>query len=177
MTEPYIGQIDLFPYTFVPLGYAACDGSRLLIGQQGALYSLIQTLYGGDGKRDFAVPDLVGRAAVSTGQTTSGQQSWGLGTKTGTTDETITFDKYPPHSHTPSLLSIAATKAVPEAGLAITGITPGQYYGTPTANINTIFSPQSVTYSTGQTTPHTNMQPYVTLRPCIATDGIYPIFS
>ena len=98
MSEPFLGQIILVPYNFAPRGWAFCNGQILPIAQNTALFSLLGTTYGGNGQTTFALPDLRGRVAISSGQG-PGLSNYDLGQVGGTETETLTINQMPMHAH------------------------------------------------------------------------------
>ena len=99
MSDPFIGQIHLFGFNFAPRGWAFCDGQLLPIAQHTALFSLLGTMYGGDGRTTFGLPDLKGRSAIHAGQG-PGLSNVTQGAKGGAESHTLTIGQLPPHSHT-----------------------------------------------------------------------------
>ncbi|EJN6828875.1 phage tail protein [Vibrio cidicii] len=99
MAEPFIGQVDLFGFNFVPERWGQCDGSMILIDDNQALYALLGTAYGGDGRSTFAVPDLRGKVAVGWGQNPYSNIYWKVGKEAGAETQTLTEQQLPVHSH------------------------------------------------------------------------------
>lgn len=127
MAEPFIGQVDLFGFNFVPEDWGQCDGSMISIDDNQALYALLGTAYGGDGRSTFALPDLRGRVAVGWGQNRYSGFTWKLGQKAGGETQTLTVQQLPEHIHLASFsatnytVSLSATteegdSATPSAG-------------------------------------------------------------
>ncbi|KGK13626.1 phage tail protein [Vibrio navarrensis] len=102
MAEPFIGQVDLFGFNFVPEDWGQCDGSMMSIDDNQALYALLGTAYGGDGRSTFALPDLRGKVAVGWGQNRYSGFTWKLGQKAGGETQTLTVQHLPAHSHSAS---------------------------------------------------------------------------
>lgn len=171
MSEPYLGQIMLVGFNFAPRGWALCDGQILPINQNQALYSLIGTTYGGDGRTTFALPDLRSRVPLHQGSG-PGLDSYTLGEKTGVETVTLTTAQLPSHTHTAYCYSDSADAITPvqkvwaseqsQAFPVYSDQTPDQ-----TMNGN------SLTHS-GGSLPHTNLQPYIAVYFCIAMQGIFP---
>lgn len=167
MSDPYLGEIRLFPYAYAPQGWALCNGQSLSIAQYTALYSLIGTAYGGDGVTHFALPDLQGRAAVSAGQG-RGLSPYKLGQAGGNETVALTENQMPPHAHAvigdyQDAESNSPAGMVPAAGA----------HGSYGQNANTPMGAGMIR-PTGGGQPHENRPPFLTLNYCIALQGIYP---
>jgi microcystin-dependent protein len=167
MTEPFLGEVRLFGFTFAPLGWATCDGQIMSIAQNTALFSLLGTTYGGNGQTTFALPDLRGRVPVHMGQG-PGLSSYVEGQVGGTENVTLLANQLPPHGHTVAGASAATTKNPTNAVPAFTG--SGASYGT---SPDLQMSPAMISGG-GSSLPHENLQPYLVLNWCIALQGIYP---
>ncbi|HEX9994322.1 MAG TPA: tail fiber protein [Acidimicrobiales bacterium] len=166
MSEPFLGEIRLFPYTFAPRGWAFCQGQLLSIAQNTALFSLLGVTYGGNGQTTFGLPDLRGRVAMSSGQG-PGLSNYVLGETGGEETVTLLQNQMPMHNHMVNASSQASSASrpsgqFPSAGGAYTGATDGS-----------LMNP-SMIGAAGGSQPHDNMQPYLTLNYCIALEGIYP---
>lgn len=191
--DPILGSIILFAGTFVPRGWADCNGAILPIAQNQALFSLLGITYGGNGTTTFALPDLRGRVPVGIGQG-PGLTNHTLGEMAGVETVTLTTNQIPAHTHTISAGNLTVTlkaantsgqHAAPLQGDFI-GVTtdgstdyPAFVTNPPAANQITLGGVTSslagiVIGSTGGSQPHTNMQPYLGMRYIIATEGIYP---
>jgi microcystin-dependent protein len=165
--EPFLGQLSLFGFGFPPRGWAKCDGQILPIAQNTALFSLLGTTYGGDGRTTFALPDLRGRVPVHQGQG-PGLSNYDLGEVLGAESVTLTTQQLPPHGHG---IQGAATAASKSPSGAVPGYNDaGSSYGPPdgTQMANTMCQP------TGAGQPHENRQPTLAMNWCIATEGIFP---
>lgn len=169
MSDPFLGEIRLFPYDFAPRGWALCDGSVLSIAQNTALFSLLGTIYGGDGQTTFALPDLRGRVAVSSGQA-PGLSDHQLGQLGGDETVMLTTDELPAHSHAMAANSSHGANASPA------GKVPGHSSsGTVYADASDGSRMKSHTIMpTGGNQSHNNVQPYLALSYCIAMEGIFP---
>ena len=165
--EPYIGEIALFPYIFAPTGWAKCSGQVLPISQNTALFSLLGTYYGGNGMSTFALPNLNGSVAIGTDQG-NGLTERFLGEESGTQTVTLLESEIPFHLHNVSADMGSATSASPAAGLPATSETELYHSAT---NAST---PVKLVAPAGNSEPHNNMQPYLTLTYCIALQGIFP---
>ncbi|CEO97090.1 Phage tail collar domain-containing protein [Plasmodiophora brassicae] len=168
--DPFLGQITPFPYTFCPTGWHACDGTLLSISQNTALFSLLGTFYGGDGRSTFALPDLRGRFSLEAGQG-PGTSLYDIGQAGGASTVTLTSTQMPSHSH--ALLTVP-TCAVSNAGSSsrlLAEMAQEPLYATSTADRT--LAPNSIA-TTGASQPHENMPPYLAVTICIATQGIFP---
>lgn len=165
--EPFVGQISLFGFNFAPRGWALCQGQLLPIAQNTALFSLLGTTYGGDGRTTFALPDLRGRMPIGFGQG-PGLSQYVQGQVGGQEQVTLQAAQLPAHNHAVAASSATTGK---NPSNAIPAVTPdGASYGT-TADMS--MSPTMVGGG-GAGQPHENRQPYLALNWCIALDGIYP---
>ena len=186
MAFPYIGQIILVAFDFAPAGWAKCDGSLLPIAENESLFFLIGTTYGGDGESTFAVPDLRGRLAVGMG-TGPGLSTMFIGEASGFEDVTLTTNQLPSHLHalTGQPTASLACKNGPGNSRSPVGNVPAIEAagstmlfssGTPDSNMSSAAIPAVIANSgaTGSATPHTNMQPFLTLNYCISLFGEYP---
>jgi microcystin-dependent protein len=162
MTEPFVGELRVFSFNFPPKGWAFCNGQLLPINQNQALFALLGTTYGGDGRVNFALPNLQGRVPIHRG---GGHV---LGEAGGETSHTLTAEEMPKHAHDLIASSAAGTTSDVGAGRPAA---VDQLYGKATSL--TRLHPKSVT-SIGGSQPHTNLQPLLTLTICIALQGIFP---
>jgi microcystin-dependent protein len=170
MSEPFLGQINIFPYNFAPRGWAFCNGQLLSIAQNTALFSLLGTTFGGNGQTTFALPDMRGRVANGSGQG-PGLSSYDLGQVGGVENETLTILNLPGHTHpyVPTANEADGTTKEPlnaflaKAGTNVYGASTD---GTPMGAQNT--------GNAGGNQPFSPIQPYLTLNFCIATEGIFP---
>ena len=179
MADPFIGEIDFFPYNFAPENYLLCQGQSVSVAQYQALYSLIANIYGGTYNVNFNLPNLVGTAMVGVGQAPAPNQlNWTLGKGNGGT-ETVTLNasQYPGHNHTLGIYALAVNQTAPAAGYALGGTTPGENFAAPAANANTTMHPSTLTGFPGGGQAHENRQPFLVLMPCIALSGVYPNFN
>ena len=170
MADPFVAEIRIFPFNFAPRGWAWCDGQLLPLSQNTALFSLLGTTYGGNGKSNFALPDLQGRAPMHPGQG-PGLSLHDLGETGGSETVTLLESEIPSHSH-----AILAQGAVGDtnlpAGNAISrtiGATPYQ----PTGGAIVSMAAQSLAPAGGDQ-PHNNLQPYLTFYFNIALQGVFP---
>jgi microcystin-dependent protein len=168
---PYLGEIMLLPFGFVPdNGWAFCNGQLLPINQNLALFSLLGTNYGGDGVTTFRLPDLRGRVAIHKGQG-PGLSNRPLASSGGTQSHTLTLNELPAHSHQARASSAAATVVDP-SGTQVMARNPA---GIPQWGADTTVAMNATDISnTGGSQAHYNMQPYLTLNFVIALQGVYP---
>lgn len=167
-SEPYVGQILWVPFSFVPRGWAKCDGQILPISQNTALFSLLGTTYGGDGKSTFALPDMQGRLLLHAGQG-SGLSEYVQGESSGSATHTLAVNELPYHSHSVSVSTATGTDTSP-ANAYYAQPANGKQYGPDGSS--SFASPAVV--SSGGGLPHNNMMPYTTLNCIIALQGVYP---
>lgn len=170
MADPFVAEIRIFPFNFAPKGWAFCDGQLMPLSQNTALFSLLGTTYGGDGKSNFALPDLQGRAAMHPGQG-PGLSLHDLGETGGSETVTLLDSEIPAHAHALSAdaLDLADTNVVsPTASFALSS--GGTLYQ---AAANTTMSSQALAPAGGDQ-PHNNLQPYLTFNFCIALQGVFP---
>jgi len=171
--DPFIGEIRLLPYTFAPVGWQDCDGSLLAISQYDALFSLIGTTFGGDGQTTFAVPDLRGRLPIHAG-TGTGLGSYTLGQVGGTETVTLTAAQLPAHTHTTMATSGAASTGAPGASLELGAISGDTMYTSDVSGLTPYAAEGTMVGPAGGNQPHDNTMPTLTVRFCIALNGIWP---
>jgi microcystin-dependent protein len=163
MSEPFLSEIKIVSFNFAPQGWALCNGQLLPINQNQALFSLLGTTYGGDGRVNFALPNLRGQVPIHMGNGHT------LGEKGGTPSVTVNIQQLPSHTHTLNGTSVKATLDSPTNNLvAKTSINA---YGGP-ASLGPM-DPGTVA-SVGGSQPHNNMMPYLVLNFIIALQGIFP---
>lgn len=184
MTDNFLGELRVFSFGRVPRGWLPCNGQMLTIQQYQALFALIRNTYGGDGKVNFAVPDLRGRVAVGLGQSVPGGTVFQPGQKGGAETVTLTAAQTPPHNH-----MIVASQSTTTTGQApsgnyigvatasAAGVQPFNLYApspsTPT-DPNWVPLHSSTISQSGGGGPHENRQPILALQICMATQGIWP---
>jgi microcystin-dependent protein len=169
MADPFVAEIRIFPFNFAPKGWAWCDGQLLPLSQNTALFSLLGTTYGGDGKSNFALPDLQGNAPMHPGQG-PGLSLHDLGEQGGSETVTLLESEMPSHSHTVKVSQSDAIERTPNGQLPAGGIGIGQYG----AASNMVPLNAKALAPVGGSLPHNNMQPYLTFYFCIALQGVFP---
>ncbi len=182
MAEPFIGEIRIMPYFFVPEYWAPCNGDLIPIAENSALFSVIGTTYGGNGTTNFALPNLnvagLPRAVMHPGQG-PGLTPRELGEPTGLVNYALTEAEMPTHNHTLQVtkktlpeFDTPSDRALPHL-LEVAGKGKASYKGVPDPSQNVPMSSHAMT-NNGGGQPHPNMQPYLGLNYCIALEGVYP---
>jgi microcystin-dependent protein len=166
--DSFVGEIKLVPYNFAPTGFALCNGQILPIAQNTALFSLLGTMYGGNGQTTFALPDLRGRVAISAGQG-PGLSPRDQGETGGSESVTLTPQEMPAHNHLVNVSANPGTTVV-AAGNHLNASTYGPAYS-PTSAAT---MPANSVGEVGGSQPHENRQPYLTMNYIIALQGIFP---
>jgi microcystin-dependent protein len=169
MADPFVAEIRIFPFNFAPRGWAWCDGQLLPLSQNTALFSLLGTTYGGNGKSNFALPDLQGRAPMHPGQG-PGLSLHDLGETGGSETVSLLESEIPAHSHTLVASQADGLERSPAGQLPATGIGVSAYQvpGALTQLSGSALAPA------GGDAPHNNLQPYLTFYFCIALQGVFP---
>ena len=162
MAEPFLSEIRVMSFGFAPKGWALCNGQLLPINQNQGLFSLLGTTFGGDGRVNFALPNLQGNVPIHVG---SGHT---LGEKGGEPAHTISISEVPTHTHVVNASKNNASTPVPTGNFLASA---GNRYGPP--NSLTGIHPSTIA-NTGGSQAHLNMQPFLTLSFCIALQGIFP---
>jgi microcystin-dependent protein len=170
MSEPFVGEIRMFAGNFAPRGWAFCDGQLLAVSQNDALFSLLGTIYGGDGRTTFGLPDLRGRIPIHAGHG-PGLSERRLGAKGGAEKVTLTVNQLPSHHHDIYASSAGGSSGNP-AGNVSAGTAPTNVYSTSLA-LRQNMSSDTIT-NVGGSQPHTNEMPYLCIHFIIALVGIYP---
>lgn len=163
MAEPFLSEIRIMSFDFAPKGWALCNGGLLPINQNQALFSLLGTTFGGDGRVNFALPDLRGRTPIHVG---SGHT---LGERGGEQAHTLSISELPQHTHVLNGTSNQGTTNVATNNLYAK--TLGLTYSTPT---QLVAMNAACVSNVGGSQAHLNMQPFLTLNFCIALQGIFP---
>jgi len=174
MDNIYVGEIRIFSMPFAPKGWAQCNGQLLPIAQNQALFSILGTTYGGNGTTTFALPDMRGRVALSSGRSMTGT-TYSLGESAGTENVTLLTSNLPMHNHIIAAITTPGTVASPVGAYFANSLDAG-FNGVPVyvpSNPNVIMNPGAIT-NTGGNQPHNNMQPSLVTNFCIALQGIYP---
>ncbi len=169
--DPFVAEIRIFPFNFAPKGWATCDGQILPLSQNTALFSLLGTTYGGDGKSNFALPNLQGNAPMHPGQG-PGLSLHDLGETGGTETVSLLESEIPSHTHVFSAENDIPDSLVPAAGVSLSRASGGNIYQSSPSNLVSL-SPNALSPAGGDQ-PHNNMMPYLTLNFCIALQGVYP---
>jgi microcystin-dependent protein len=169
MADPFVAEIRIFPFNFAPKGWAWCNGQLLPLSQNTALFSLLGTTYGGDGKSTFALPDLQGRAPMHPGQG-PGLSLHDLGESSGSETVTLLQSEIPLHTHNLTASQADALEGSPTGQLFATGIGVSAY-ATPGAATQLNAAALS---PAGGGLPHNNLQPYLTFYFNIALQGVFP---
>ena len=173
MADPFVAEIRIAGFNFAPTGWALCNGQLMPISQNTALFSLLGTYYGGDGKSTFALPNLQGSAPMQQGQG-PGLSLHDLGETGGEEFVTLLQSEMPAHSHS---LNISTQPAVArQPGAQLTAVATGVGFYGPNSGATTNLAPQAVPVA-GGSQPHNNMQPYLVLNFIIALQGIFPARS
>jgi microcystin-dependent protein len=171
MAEPFVAQINVFAFNFAPRGFAFCNGQILPISQNTALFSLVGTTYGGDGKSNFALPNFQGLVPVHAGQG-AGLSNYTLGGTGGVASVTLSVGELPSHTHSIGCETGGGVDSPANAvwGSGARGKPPAySTTGTPSANLSS-----AALASAGSGLPHNNMSPYLVLSFCIALQGVFP---
>lgn len=171
MSEPFIAEIRIFAGNFAPRGWAFCNGQLLPIAQNTALFSLIGTTYGGDGRTTTALPDLEGRAPMHPGSG-PGLTSRRLGERGGTETVALSGAQLPSHTHTLRAADINGATATPDNN-SLSRSTGGNAYQTDSSN-NLVPMNQGILGNVGSNQPHNTQQPYLAINFIIALAGLYP---
>jgi microcystin-dependent protein len=172
MADPFVAEIRIFPFNFAPKGWAWCDGQLLPLSQNTALFSLLGTTYGGNGKSNFALPDLQGRAPMHPGQG-PGLSLHDLGETGGSETVTLLESEIPSHSHGLIATVENGTQGTLTSGITLGSSVAGNLYQT-NVNANLVNLNENALAPAGGDQPHNNLQPYLTCYFCIALQGVFP---
>lgn len=168
MADPFVAEIRIFPFNFAPKGWAWCDGQLLPLSQNTALFSLLGTTYGGNGKSNFGLPDLQGRAPMHPGQG-PGLSLHDLGEIGGSETVSLLESEIPSHNHLLRVTSDGGLQSNPSNAVVARG---GVYNGAPGGNFVSMYV--GAMAPAGGDQPHNNMQPYLTFYFNIALQGVFP---
>jgi microcystin-dependent protein len=172
MADPFVAEVRIFPFNFPPKGWAFCDGQLMPLSQNTALFALLGTTYGGDGKSTFALPDLQGSAPMHPGQG-NGLSRHDLGETGGSETVTLLATEMPTHTHALQAAQDPGDNTIPGPGVSLAVSVGGAIYddqgqpqqGTMAADALTV---------TGGSLPHNNLMPYLTFNFNIALQGVFP---
>jgi microcystin-dependent protein len=173
--DPFVAEIRIVPFNFAPKGWAFCDGQLMPLSQNTALFALLGTYYGGDGKSTFALPNLQGAVPLHAGQG-QGLTERFLGEMGGSSFVTLLESEMPVHTHALNATTSPSTTTLPAANTSFGRSVGGSFYK---GNAPTVFgplttmAPQTLTPA-GGSLPHNNLQPYLTLNYIIALQGVFP---
>jgi len=174
MSDQFVAEIRIFPFNFAPIGWALCNGQLLPISQNTALFSLLGTTYGGDGKSNFALPDMQGNTPMQQGQG-QGLSLRDLGEVSGEQNVTLLEPEMPAHNHNALAGSGGVANNSPVNNAWASGVKggPSLYTTSGTGGNDVPMNPLALS-KTGGSQPHNNMMPFLTLNFCIALQGIFP---
>jgi microcystin-dependent protein len=172
MSAPFVAEIRIFACNFAPTGWAQCNGQLLPISQNTALFSLIGTFYGGDGKSTFALPNLQSSVAIGQGQG-QGLSDYALGQQGGSEFVTLLVSEMPLHTHVMNAAGgfVGEERSPVDRSFARTAAVGGNLYGPPNGLVQ--LAPQALPPA-GGSQPHNNMMPFLVLNYCIAMQGVFP---
>ncbi len=171
MADPFVAEIRIFPFNFAPKGWAFCNGQLLPISQNTALFSLLGTTYGGDGKSNFALPNLQGSAPMHPGQG-PGLSLRDLGETGGSETVTLLNSEMPVHTHALRASVEQGDNRAPSPALSL-AVSIGAFAYVAGSPPPSHMAPQALSPA-GGSLPHNNMQPYLTVNFCIALQGVFP---
>lgn len=173
MSQPYVGEVRLFPYNFAPNGWFDCDGRLLPISEYEVLFTLLGTTYGGDGVNTFALPNLCGRVPIHQG-TGLGLSTYVIGQQAGTESVTLNSGQMPTHTHTYYAVDAAGSANAAAPTLQIGAVSGNTLYTASGSGLGSgVMLPPAVSTS-GTSLPHDNTMPSLVARFCIAWAGVFP---
>lgn len=176
MSAPFVAEIRFWAGNFAPTGWALCAGQLLPISQNTALFSLLGTFYGGDGKSTFALPNLQDTVPVNQGQSSASGSQYFIGEQSGVPYVTLIQTEMPIHTHNAGGSFNTGDLPVGDPNSVLTKTQPGTIYQTVVNQNLTTMNPQMISVA-GGSQPHNNMMPYLVLTPIIALQGIFPARS
>lgn len=171
MADPFVAEIRIFSFNFAPRGWAFCDGQLLPLSQNTALFSLLGTVYGGNGVSNFALPNLQGNVPMHPGQG-PGLSLHDLGETGGSETVSLLESEMPSHAHPVLASALLGDVQLPTAATALSRSAQGSAYQTSTDNL--VAMAPEVLPPAGGDQPHNNLMPYLTLNFCIALQGVFP---
>jgi microcystin-dependent protein len=171
--DPFVAEIRIYPFNFAPKGWAFCDGQILPLSQNTALFSLLGTTYGGDGKSNFALPDMQGNAPMHPGQG-PGLALHDLGETGGSDTVNLLESEIPSHSHVMMAVNFPADQGAPSPARAMARSVNAFAYVAGSPQPALVQMSDSTLAPAGGDQPHNNLMPYLTLNFCIALQGVYP---
>jgi microcystin-dependent protein len=169
MSTPFVGEIRMFAFSFAPVGWALCAGQLLPISQNTALFSLLGTTYGGDGKSTFALPDLTARVPIQPGQG-PGLSLRDLGEIGGTAETSLSIAELPAHTHPVNCNTANGNRQAPSGNYWAQNVGPSLEY----SGSGAVPMADGAVVGGGGNVAHENRQPFLTLNFCIALQGVYP---
>jgi len=173
MSSPFVAEIRMWACNFPPTGWAQCNGQLLPISQNTALFSLLGTMYGGDGKSTFALPDMQGSVPVNWGQSTTGTQYF-EGQQSGSATVTLIQSEMPMHTHIVQAQNIDPAEVNSPSPTVVLGRSNNGSAYAPRSSGNIVNMNFQATSIAGSSFPHNNMMPYLTVNFCIALQGVFP---
>jgi len=176
MSTPYVGEIRLFGFSRVPIGWLPCDNSMQPISEYETLYTLIGTTYGGNGITTFATPNLCGRVPIHQG-TGPSLSTYVIGQSSGSENITLLYPQMPSHTHPYFATTGAANTKSVGSTVELAAITGDTMYATSLSGATPIATSSLATQPAGSTTMHDNTMPTLTVQYCIAYAGIFPTQS
>jgi microcystin-dependent protein len=173
MSEPFIGEVRIFPYGWAPKGWALCDGSLVAIRSNTALFSVIGTSFGGDGVTNFALPNYTQSVVVGAG-TGPGLSPYTLGEVGGVPNVTLTVQQMPPHAHTVNTMSDPGTINVPANNTVLARANASNVYASTISTAVPMDSSVLSPFGSAAVQPHDNHMPSLSVNFCIAVAGVFP---
>jgi microcystin-dependent protein len=173
MSSPFVAEIRMFGFNFAPTGWAQCNGQLLPLSQNTALFSLLGTMYGGDGKSTFALPNLQGSVPLNWGQSSTGTEYF-EGQQAGSETITLLTSEMPFHTHTLRAQAIDPCDVNQPGPTVVMGLSNNGNAYAPRSAGNIVNMNFQATSIAGASFPHNNMMPYLTVNFCIAMQGVFP---
>lgn len=173
MSTPYVGEIRMFGFSRVPIGWLPCNGSLYSIAEYEVLYTLLGTTYGGDGQNTFATPSLAGRVPIHQGAG-PGLSRYVLGQVSGSENVTLLSIQMPQHNHPMSATTTLANAKAVGVSVELGALTGDTMYATSLTGASPLITAVQSTQLVGGSQPHDNTMPTLTVQFCIAWAGVYP---